>query len=60
MSECFQVKFRFSGFIVLRKRFLDDLTLSLHFCDYLPIEEGMALYLKKFELSSPKDNLYQI
>jgi hypothetical protein len=43
-----------------KKKILDDLTLFLHYCDYLPIEKGMALYLKKFEFSSPKDNLYQI
>jgi hypothetical protein len=46
MSECFHVKFSFSGF--------------LHFCDYLRFEEGLALYLNKLEFSSPKDNLYQV
>jgi hypothetical protein len=60
MSECFHMKFSFSGFIVLQNKTLNDPTLFLHFCDYLPFEEGLALYLKKFEFTSPKDNLYQV
>ena len=43
-----------------RGRFLNDTTLSLHFCDYLPFEEDVALYLNKLEFPSPKDNLYQV
>jgi hypothetical protein len=44
-----------------RKRFLNDPTPYLHFCDYLPFEEDLALYLKKkLDLPSPKDNLYQV
>jgi hypothetical protein len=31
-----------------------------HFCDYLPFEEDLALYLNKLELASSKDNLYQV
>jgi hypothetical protein len=30
-----------------RRRFLKDPTLFLHFCDYLPFEEDLALCLKK-------------
>jgi hypothetical protein len=30
------------------------------FCDYLPFEEGLALYLNKLEFPSPKDSLYQV
>jgi hypothetical protein len=26
----------------------------------VPLEEGLTLYLNKLELSSPKDNLYQV
>jgi hypothetical protein len=43
-----------------RRSFLNDHTPFLHFCDYLPFEEDLALYLNKFEAPSPKDNLYQV
>jgi hypothetical protein len=46
--------------LFLRIRFLNDLTLFLYFCDYLPFEEGLAIFLNKHEFSSPKDNLYQV
>jgi hypothetical protein len=42
----------------LRKRFFNNPTPILHFSDYLPFEEDLALYLKKLEFPSPKDNLY--
>jgi hypothetical protein len=34
--------------------------LLLHFCDYLPYEDDLALYWNKLEFPSPKDNLYQV
>jgi hypothetical protein len=43
-----------------RKRFLNDPIPFLHFCDYLPFEEDLALYLCKLEFPSPKDNLNQV
>jgi hypothetical protein len=43
-----------------RRRFLNDPTQFLHFCDYLPFEEDLVLYLNKLESASPKDNLYQV
>jgi hypothetical protein len=43
-----------------RKRFLNDLIRFLHFRNYLPFEEGLALYLNKLEFHSPKDSLYQV
>jgi hypothetical protein len=43
-----------------RRRFLNDNTPFLHFCDYLPFEEDLALYLNKFDFPSSKDNLYQV
>jgi hypothetical protein len=43
-----------------RRRFLNDPTLLLHFCDYLPFEEDLAPYLNKLKFPSPKDNLYQV
>jgi hypothetical protein len=42
------------------RRLLNDPTQFLHFCDYLPFEEDLALHLNKLELPSPKDNLYQV
>jgi hypothetical protein len=42
------------------RRFLNDPTSFLHFCDYLPFEEDLALYLNKLEFSSPKDNMYPV
>jgi hypothetical protein len=41
----------------LRIRFLNDLTTFLHFCDYIPFEQYLALYLNKLEFPSFKDNL---
>jgi hypothetical protein len=43
-----------------RRRFLNDPTPILHFCDYLHFEEDLALYLNKLESLSPKDDLYQV
>jgi hypothetical protein len=31
-----------------------------HFCDYLPFEEDLALYLNNLESQLPKDDLYQV
>jgi hypothetical protein len=41
------------------KRFLNDPIPFLLFCDYLPFEDDLALYLNKLESPSPKDNLYE-
>jgi hypothetical protein len=38
----------------------EDPTPFLNFCDYLPFEENLALYLNKLEFPSPKDNLFQV
>jgi hypothetical protein len=37
---------------------LNHPTPFLHFYDYLPFEEDLALYLNKIGFPSPKDNLY--
>jgi hypothetical protein len=42
------------------RRFLNDPTLFLRFCDYPPSKDNLALYLNKLEFPSPKDNLYQV
>jgi hypothetical protein len=36
-----------------RRRFLNDPTPFLHFYDYLPFEEGLALYLNKLVFMNP-------
>jgi hypothetical protein len=41
------------------RRFLDDTIPFLHFGDYLPFEEDLALYLSKLDFPSPNDNLYE-
>ena len=43
-----------------RRRFLDDPTPFFHFCDYLPFEEDLALYLNNLESPLPKDDLCQV
>jgi hypothetical protein len=40
-----------------RRRFLKDPAPFLHFCDYLPFEEDLALYLNTLEFPSPKNDL---
>jgi hypothetical protein len=47
------------GQVVLKKFFKWPQSFS-YFCDYLPFEEDLALYLNKFEFLSAKDNLYQV
>jgi hypothetical protein len=42
------------------RRFLNDPTPFLHFCDYLPFEKDLALDLYNFEFPLPKDDLYQL
>jgi hypothetical protein len=43
-----------------RRRFLNDSTPFLHFCDYLPFEEDLSLYLNKLEFPSLKENVDQV
>jgi hypothetical protein len=33
---------------------------SPNFCDYLPFEEELVLYLYNFEIPLPKDDLYHV
>jgi hypothetical protein len=46
------------GPVLLEKKifFKNDPIPFLHFCDYLPFEEDMALYLNKLEFPLSKDN----
>jgi hypothetical protein len=48
------------GPVVLEKKILNDPIPFLHFCDYLPFEKDLALYLNKLQFPSPKDTLYQV
>ena len=43
-----------------RRRFFNDPTPFLHFCNYLPFEEDLALYLNNLEFPLPKDDLCQV
>jgi hypothetical protein len=58
MNDLYQVRLKLAQWF-WQRRFLNDLTPFLHICDYLPFEEDLALYLKKLESPSPKDNLYK-
>jgi hypothetical protein len=40
--------------------YLNDSTLILHVCYYLPFEEDLTLDLYKFEFILPKNDLYQV
>ena len=43
-----------------RRRILNAPIPFLHFCDYLPLEEDLALYLNKPEFPLLKKKLYQV
>jgi hypothetical protein len=62
MLGSFHVNVSFSGAVVLERRYLNDpnLHVYLHFCDYLPFEEDLTLYLNKLEFPSCKDNLHKV
>jgi hypothetical protein len=54
------LNFSFSRLEWFSRRFLNDTTLFLQFCDYLLFEVDQALYLNKHEFSLPKDNFYEV
>jgi hypothetical protein len=43
-----------------RRRFLNDPTPFLQFCNYLPFEEDLTLYLNNLEPPLPKHDLYKV
>jgi hypothetical protein len=45
---------------VFLEKIFNDPTPFWHFCNYLPFEDDLALYLNKLESPSPKDYLYQV
>ena len=55
--DLFQVWLKLAKWLL--RRFLNGPIRFLHFCDYLPFEKDLALYLKKPEFPLPKDNVYQ-
>jgi hypothetical protein len=59
ISQSFHVNLTYSGSVVWR-RFLNDPTPFLHFCDYLLFEENLALYFNNLESPLPKEDLYQL
>jgi hypothetical protein len=59
MSDSFHVNLSHYGSVVLKEENSNDLAKFLHFYDYLPFEEDLALYLNNLEFPLPKDNLYQ-
>ena len=48
------------GLLVLEKKIFKNFQYFLLFCNYLPLEEELALYLNKLEFPSFKDNVYQV
>jgi hypothetical protein len=61
MSESFHVNLRYYGSVVLKgKKNSNDLAKFLHFYDYLPFEEDLALNLNNSKFPVPKDDLYQV
>jgi hypothetical protein len=54
MSESFHVNMTYSGSVVLEK-ILNDPTPFLYFCNCLPFEKDLALYLNNLEFPLPKD-----
>jgi hypothetical protein len=60
MSESFHVNLSYPCSVVLDAKKFNDLTNFLYFCDYLPFEDDLALYLYNLESPLPKDNLYQV
>jgi hypothetical protein len=59
MSESFHVNLSYHGSVVLKEKNSNDLAKFLHFYDYLPFEEDLALYLYNSKVPLPKDDLYQ-
>jgi hypothetical protein len=48
----------YSGSVVLEKKNFKLPHPILHFWDYLPFEEDLALYLNNLESPPPKDDLW--
>jgi hypothetical protein len=60
ISGSLYVNMTYSGSVVLRKWFLNDPTPFLNFCNYLSLEEDLALHLYSFDFLLPKNDLHQV
>jgi hypothetical protein len=60
MPESFHANLSYYGSVVLKGKKSNDLAKFLHFYDYLPFEEDLALYLNNSKFSLSKDDLYQV
>jgi hypothetical protein len=60
MSGSYPVNLKFYGTVIHEKKYVNDTTQFLHFCDYPPFEEDLALHLNKLEFLSCKNGLYQV
>ena len=58
-NELYQVWLKMAQWF-WRRRFLNNPSPFLHFSDYLPFEENLALYFNNFEFPVSKDDLYQV
>ena len=54
ISDSFHVNMTYSGSVTLEKKILNNPIPFLHFCDYLPFEVNLALYLNNLELPLPR------
>jgi hypothetical protein len=50
----------YSGSVVPDKKIFKWSNPFLQFCDYLPFEEDLTLYLNNLEPMLPNDDLYQV
>jgi hypothetical protein len=57
ISESFHVNMIYSGSVVLEKKIFKWPHPIFAFCDYLPFEEDLALYLNNLEFPLPKDDI---
>jgi hypothetical protein len=46
--------------VVLKEKKFNDLAKFLHFYDYLPFEEDLALHVNNLKFPLPEDDLYQV
>jgi hypothetical protein len=60
ISGSSHVNLSYFGSVVLEKKKFHWPNPYLHFCDYLPLDENLALHLDNLLFSSPKDDLYKI
>jgi hypothetical protein len=60
IPESFHVNMTYSGKVVLEKKIFKWPHPIWVFCDYLPLEEDLALYLNNLESPWSKDDLYKV